>query len=255
MISSTRIGCIRDAQNLGWKLAEVVQLRLGPRLLETYQGEREPHAKALIQLAINMGRVMMPTSRIQAWLVQSAFRIAKLAPSVQAYFAQMKYKPKPFYRTGFVVEDATGSGVAGKMLPQAKGEIDAGRLVLPDDLLGDRFALLAFGRNAQSTLAAAEELDFELGELKRVAILPSNYSADPRVRIAGVLARDVDNALSPFLPCDQDLLLLIRPDRYVAAVSLVDAASLGDMVLKVRDLVRNTRQTVSPAETIGRIEA
>jgi 3-(3-hydroxy-phenyl)propionate hydroxylase len=233
---------VRDAQNLGWKLAEVVHGSLGHRLLETYQDERKPHAKALIQLAINMGRVMMPTSRIQAWLVQLAFRMAKLAPRAQAYFAQMKYKPKPFYRIGFVIQDATVSGVAGKMLPQPKVEIDVGRLVPLDDLLGDRFTLMAFGRNAQFTLAAVEELDFDLGDLKRLAILPGVYNPDPRAPIIGVLARDVDKAFSPFLPRDQDLLLLIRPDRYVVAASSADAASLGRMVVKVRDLVSKTRR-------------
>ena len=35
---------IRDAHNLGWKLAEVVSGRLGPGLLATYQKERAPHA-------------------------------------------------------------------------------------------------------------------------------------------------------------------------------------------------------------------
>src|SRR4030088_3475359 len=104
---------IRDVQNLAWKLVEVVQGRLGSGLLDTYQRERAPHARALIQLAVNMGRVMMPMSRIQAWLVQAAFRMTKFAPRLQTYFAEMKFKPKPFYESGFVAADASGLSITG----------------------------------------------------------------------------------------------------------------------------------------------
>ena len=35
---------LRDAFNLGWKLATVIRGEFGPRLLSTYFEEREPHA-------------------------------------------------------------------------------------------------------------------------------------------------------------------------------------------------------------------
>ena len=41
---------IRDAHNLAWKLAAVVQEEIGPALLDSYEQERAPHAHALIQL-------------------------------------------------------------------------------------------------------------------------------------------------------------------------------------------------------------
>jgi len=49
---------IRDAANLGWKLPAVVRGKADDRLLETYQSEREPHARALIDLAMMMGRTV-----------------------------------------------------------------------------------------------------------------------------------------------------------------------------------------------------
>jgi 3-(3-hydroxy-phenyl)propionate hydroxylase len=49
---------IRDAANLGWKLAEVINGRAGDRLLSTYQSEREPNAEQFIQTAVRLGRLI-----------------------------------------------------------------------------------------------------------------------------------------------------------------------------------------------------
>jgi 3-(3-hydroxy-phenyl)propionate hydroxylase len=234
---------IRDAQNLGWKLAAVVRGEIGPGLLDSYQSERAPHARALIQLAINMGRVMMPTSRLQAWLVQAAFRLTRLAPRIQAYFAQMKYKPKPFYQSGFVVADDSGLRIAGRMVPQLRVETEDRRLVLLDDLLGQGFSLIAYGRDAQAVLASAADLDFGIADLRKVAILPGDYNADPDAPAVGRYARDVANAFRPFLPPTQDVLLLIRPDRYIAAAVVADRATLAAMAGNVRDLIGRAGHT------------
>src|SRR5690606_33042113 len=41
---------LRDAVNLSWKLASVLQGQSGPALLDSYQQERKPHAWALIKM-------------------------------------------------------------------------------------------------------------------------------------------------------------------------------------------------------------
>lgn len=49
---------VRDAANLAWKLAEVVQGRSPDALLDTYEAERRPHAEAVIALSIEAGRTI-----------------------------------------------------------------------------------------------------------------------------------------------------------------------------------------------------
>ncbi|MDP1736587.1 MAG: bifunctional 3-(3-hydroxy-phenyl)propionate/3-hydroxycinnamic acid hydroxylase [Caulobacter sp.] len=49
---------LRDADNLAWKLAAVLKRGADPALLDSYQTEREPHVRDLIQVAIAMGRVV-----------------------------------------------------------------------------------------------------------------------------------------------------------------------------------------------------
>lgn len=49
---------LRDAANLAWKLALVLDGKADIKLLDTYQAEREPHVRGFIELAIAMGKVV-----------------------------------------------------------------------------------------------------------------------------------------------------------------------------------------------------
>ena len=49
---------LRDADNLAWKLAYVLTGRAGEELLTSYDTERRPHAKALIDKAVRVGWAM-----------------------------------------------------------------------------------------------------------------------------------------------------------------------------------------------------
>jgi len=49
---------LRDADNLSWKLARVIDGGLPAFVLETYQAERRPHTRHLIRLAVTVGTLM-----------------------------------------------------------------------------------------------------------------------------------------------------------------------------------------------------
>jgi len=53
---------IRDAANLGWKLARVLRGRSDPQLIDSYQSERLPHARAYIEMAVAMGQLINKTA-------------------------------------------------------------------------------------------------------------------------------------------------------------------------------------------------
>ncbi|MGC7527383.1 FAD-dependent monooxygenase, partial [Pandoraea pneumonica] len=54
---------IRDANNLGWKLAMVVKGQCHSALLDTYTTERRAHARAMIHLSEVAGDIFAPTTR------------------------------------------------------------------------------------------------------------------------------------------------------------------------------------------------
>ena len=53
---------IRDAANLGWKLAAVVKGQARDALLDSYDVERRKHARAMIDLSTTVGKVISPTN-------------------------------------------------------------------------------------------------------------------------------------------------------------------------------------------------
>ncbi len=216
---------VRDAHNIAWKLASVVKGEIGPGLLETYQQERKPHATALVQLAVTSGGVMVPSSRLNALMVQSAFRLSSLIPSVQAYFAQMKYKPRPHYSSGFLGADGA-LNLVGRMLYQPEVETSEGRHALLDDVIGDGFRLVAFGDDAQRVCGQARELAMALDLNKPLAILPSTTLPDRDADPAIETVRELHGLLEATMPARRTTLMLVRPDRYVAAVTTGSAEAL-----------------------------
>jgi 3-(3-hydroxy-phenyl)propionate hydroxylase len=133
---------LRDANNLAWKLAAVIQRRLGPGLLASYQRERRDHAGAMIDFTLNMGRVLAPPNAAVAWAIENAFRVLSLFPKARDYIAQMRFKPPPRFAQGFVVPDGAGARhtLVGRLFPQPRVETVDGLEVLLDDMLGDGFA-------------------------------------------------------------------------------------------------------------------
>lgn len=210
---------LRDSVNLAWKLAEVLAGRMGPGLLDTYEAERSPHAAALIRVAVNLGRVMMPTSRLKAKIVQSAFRGLGIIPQLRSYISEMRYKPKPFYRTGFVAQD-DGLGLTGRMLPQPLAEVEAGKVFARlDDLLGNSFALIAYGPNSQRAVLASTAMQWNFHDLRTMAVLPAQYNVDQKISDVDAV-RDVEGHMAALTAEGRDICMLVRPDRHIAAAVL-----------------------------------
>ena len=85
---------LRDAANLSWKLAWVVRGASASGILDSYDTERRPHAKAMIDLARFMGHLIMPRSRIKACLVHGTVRALRVLPYFRAYFDDLRIKPQ-----------------------------------------------------------------------------------------------------------------------------------------------------------------
>jgi 3-(3-hydroxy-phenyl)propionate hydroxylase len=211
---------VRDALNLGWKLASVARGEMGPGLLESYERERKPHARALIEMALRIGHFMMPTGRLQAFLSQNLLRLLSVFPPARDYVMQMKFKPKPRLNEGYVVPDglSEAESLAGRLFVQPMVESPSGRRMLLDDALGRGFRLLVFGL-PPGAAAPALPLPDALGA-ERFVIVPKDYNFPYPLPAEGErsMLRDLEGvieaALRPFGPC----AVLLRPDRYVAAV-------------------------------------
>ena len=147
---------LRDAANLSWKIAWTLSGRASPRILASYDEERRPHAKAMIDLARLMGKLIMPRSAPIALLTHGLLRLLRLAPPLRRYFDDLGIKPKNVFPKGlFVAGRSRAKLVRGGPFPQGWVRLPDGRVVLSDDALGPTLALVGFGHDPGAALAAA----------------------------------------------------------------------------------------------------
>jgi 3-(3-hydroxy-phenyl)propionate hydroxylase len=210
---------LRDAHNLGWKLALLLRGLAGPRLLDTYQQERRAHAIATIALSVRLGKIVMTRSRPRALARDAFFRtLGQLGP-LKRYVTEMRYKPAPRYSAGLRLGASTDPHLAGMMLPQPPVLYLDGQTRLLDFALGDGFALLGLAQpGREDPFAALRHPVWDRLRSARVAVsAQERWPARPPDGLCAVV--DAEARLVPELwprPADAARILLVRPDRYLA---------------------------------------
>ncbi|HJV53865.1 MAG TPA: bifunctional 3-(3-hydroxy-phenyl)propionate/3-hydroxycinnamic acid hydroxylase [Noviherbaspirillum sp.] len=138
---------LRDVANLCWKLAWVVHGRASASILDSYDIERRPHAKSIINLALFMGRLVMPRNRLAAAGIHGAMWLARLIGPVRTLFEDLKIKPLNRFARGLFANGKTRARlVRGGLLPQGLVRRSTNAPILKsDDILGQQLALVGFG--------------------------------------------------------------------------------------------------------------
>ncbi|WP_036570065.1 bifunctional 3-(3-hydroxy-phenyl)propionate/3-hydroxycinnamic acid hydroxylase [Nocardia sp. BMG51109] len=218
---------IRDAFNLGWKLAAVVQGHAGDTLLDSYDLERRKHARAMIDLSTMVGRVISPTDRKVAAVRDVLVRAAAAIPPVRRYVLGMRFKPMPRYERGAVVHrwSRSPNSSVGTLFVQPRVDTRDRANVLLDDLLGPRFAVLCWNNRPREVLGAEQfekwkALGARFFELRPATQLHWTGHDDPDVTVLG----DGTGALKRWFDGQHDSVLFLRPDRCVAGATIAQLA-------------------------------
>jgi 3-(3-hydroxy-phenyl)propionate hydroxylase len=219
---------IRDAANLGWKLAAVVNGQAGQALLDSYDAERRKHARAMIDLSTLVGRVISPTNRRVATLRDKVIRAASVVPTLKRYVLEMRFKPMPRYDTGAVVHDANPSPTspAGTLFIQPRVDTRTAQNLLLDEVLGTGFAVLAWNNNVRRLLDADivdrwKALGARFVEARPATQLHWTGHDDPDITVVG----DRTGALKTFFDAHAESVVFLRPDRCIAAACIAQRAS------------------------------
>ncbi|WP_211281975.1 bifunctional 3-(3-hydroxy-phenyl)propionate/3-hydroxycinnamic acid hydroxylase [Mycobacterium fragae] len=215
---------IRDAANLGWKLAAVVTGCADDALLDTYDVERRKHARAMIDLSTMVGRVISPTNRRVAVARDLVVRSASIVPMLKRYVLEMRFKPMPRYEHGAVVHTAPDSPV-GTLFVQPRVDTREHQNVMLDDVLGDWFAVLCWNNNLREILGATAFANWKALGAKFVAVRPLAQlhwtgHDDPDVTIVG----DRSGDLKAWFDAHQESVLFLRPDRCIAGACIAQLA-------------------------------
>ncbi|ULE31684.1 bifunctional 3-(3-hydroxy-phenyl)propionate/3-hydroxycinnamic acid hydroxylase [Mycobacterium sp. IDR2000157661] len=222
---------IRDAANLGWKLAAVVNGRAEDALLDTYDIERRKHARAMIDLSTMVGRVISPTNRRVAALRDRVIHAASLVPSLKRYILEMRFKPMPRYQQGAVFHAEPGVVASGATSPtgtlfiQPRVDTRDQQNVLLDDVLGPGFAVLCWSNNLPAVLGARafdrwRALGATFVEARPMTQLHWPGHDDAHVVVVG----DRTGALKSWFDVYTDSVLFVRPDRCIAGACIAQRA-------------------------------
>ena len=175
---------LRDVHQLAWKLAAVLAGE-DEELLDSYQAEREPHARALIRVALLLGRLMTGGGRSAAVVRRGVLAAVRRMPVVARLATDSRTPPL----RGPLIDrrGRAGRRLAGTLVPQPAVLVGG----LPrrlDDVLGDSPAELRMDGAGPVVVVDGAETRIE----------------DP----GGTLARRLRGAT-----------VQVRPDRIVASTS------------------------------------
>ncbi|WP_235174714.1 bifunctional 3-(3-hydroxy-phenyl)propionate/3-hydroxycinnamic acid hydroxylase [Tomitella biformata] len=224
---------IRDATNLAWKLAAVAKGRADAKILDTYDEERRAHAEAMVSFATRVGGYYQPRNRATELVRDAFFRGVQVIPGAREYILQMKYKPAPRYAAGIVVdgESRDKAAVVGRLFGQPSVQNVAGDRVKLDDAVGGRFAILGLSVDPAAHLSRENRERLARLDARLVRISPPQTGRRHGFAAAAGTGDgepsdelfDIDGAFRDMLLARaDDQVLILRPDRYVAAVCRVD---------------------------------
>jgi 3-(3-hydroxy-phenyl)propionate hydroxylase len=197
---------LRDAANLAWKLAWVIQGRASASILDSYDQERRPHASKMIALARFTGLLVMPRSHLRAWLSHGVLKLLRQIPLLRAHFDEFRIKPANAYGKGLFVRGRGRRIAHGAWFPQGLVRDGDGSCKLSDELLGLGFSLVCTGAVSPALDAAtARAWEAVGGTTTRIARKGSGDAVG--------LPEDTDDTFTKLTAAPW--CVVVRPDRTV----------------------------------------
>jgi 3-(3-hydroxy-phenyl)propionate hydroxylase len=194
---------IRDARNLLWKIAAVVNDGYPAGLLDSYQAEREPHVRAIIEAAVANGRYIGTLDPDVA-----AKRDVELRARMNHGADVRSFREViPGLRAG-LIDPHDESGAAGLLFVQPQAAVDGQAPKFLDELLGNRFVLISTAEVPNSS-----DLDWFRNDI------------GGRVFELGSTLEDSEGILGDWFGVFAGSAVLVRPDRYVFGVASTEAAT------------------------------
>jgi 3-(3-hydroxy-phenyl)propionate hydroxylase len=260
---------MRDATNLGWKLAYVVKGIASEKLLDTYQLERPPHAKSMIDLSVTAGRIFSPRNPVVVAARDFATWVLNYIPPAKRYFTEMRFKPMPRYEAGLVVREAElnteasfgqllgqlarktplarlmpkprkdngakkDNSPAGRLFIQPRVRTRDGELKLLDDVLGPGFAVVAWGVDPSFWLdQKSRDILAALGARIVTAKPVPQMHRDRDIGPDAIVVGDEQMRLKDWFGRHPGAVAVIRPDRFVAGLAY--PVKINELLAQVAD--------------------
>lgn len=213
---------MRDAFNLAWKVALVVQGKATPDLLDSYQVERKDHAKAMIDLSVMAGHVLAPPKKWQGFVRDGIAYALNYIKPIKQYLLEMRFKPMPKYNDGALVKDNNKESPVGKMFIQPQVQLENGQTVLLDEVIGNDFAVIAWGVDPKWGINDTNMKQWQSLGVKFIQVLPAVQLGNEKRKIHdGVITiGDTGTEIRSWFGKTDQAMVILRPDRFVAALAI-----------------------------------
>ncbi|TGK36718.1 FAD-dependent oxidoreductase [Leptospira andrefontaineae] len=218
----------RDAFNISWKIAAILNKEASPKVLESYDIERRPHAKKMIRLAVFLGSIIMTRSKIAAILRDLLFKILLYSP-LKSYLTDMRIKPLNNFNKGlFLKKERFRNTILypGTTFPQASIKLENGTWDWSDSLLGSSLAIVGYGNDPM--LVLNEESKTIWKRLGGVMIYLSDQRIKSVVEDCTCFGEDVTFFFQNIFG-KKNRFVIVRPDRIIGAAFEAEQA---DEVIK-----------------------
>lgn len=207
---------VRDAKNLAWKLDLALKGMADDVLMQSYQVERSPHVKAIIDLAVQVGRISCTTDPAEAEARDAAFRSGKAPPP----------PPFPTMRHGLIDSSPASHRLSGTLGPQ--GEVRArDKVARADDIFGTGWQLISnFDAGKHLSIASKAFLDALEVTCLQPVVSPEHEDADTIV--------DTRESYRRYFSEQGVSAIIVRPDFYIYGAA-ADPGELDALVGRLRN--------------------
>lgn len=246
---------IRDADNLSWKLEAVLRHGADPAILDTYETERRPHAKAMIELSVFNKSLVSIQNPVGARARDAGLWTALRTPVLGGWVRRAGMKPKPRLKKGaYLGLPRRTRGIEGTLAPQPVVRRYDGRPARLDDTMGIGWSVIGYGVDPREVLGAGvatwERVEATFATVYPAGSRPQGEIGDGRRRAGLIDLEDTTGAFTRWLRkagVRRGSVVVLRPDKYVFGVAKDDHSALtralvNQLGLPVATLVAETAQ-------------
>jgi 3-(3-hydroxy-phenyl)propionate hydroxylase len=202
---------MRDALNLAWKLQAILQSGVSDSILDSYQPERQPHVRAVTASSVDLGKLVETPKGPGLFMRNLIMPIVSKTP-----FLREKLRKSlgitPNLAAGFLSGMPNKKNALGRLIPQPLVANQTGHRAMLDTVLGLDFVAMGLDVDPRSVLTAAQQQAWQKVGVRYVTVRSTHATPQDDSDIV-----DFENKLAPWFAESGSKVVILRPDRFVAA--------------------------------------